>query len=221
MKNLRIIHITGVLALIGLVAAIAAGLRAAPGTGRADGEDHETGPAEAFHGFVLDPPQPAPDFTLTDQAQNPFRLSDQKGSVVVLFFGYTACPDVCPATLARYARVKRELGPLADQVRFAFITVDPDRDTPARLREYLGRLDPDFHGLWGTEEEVRRIVDAYGVYVEVVEAPASPVGYWINHTALSYIVDRNGNLRLAHPFGLDPEDMAADLRRLLLEEEGT
>lgn len=218
---MSVIGFTRGLALAGLVIALAVSDAPAPETGRAGREGRGTGPAQAFHGFVLDPPQPAPDFTLTDQAQNPFRLSDQRGSVVVLFFGYTACPDVCPATLAQYARVKRELGTLADQVRFAFITVDPDRDTPARLRDYLGRLDPGVYGLWGTGEEVGRVLDAYGVYVEVVDAPASPAGYWINHTALSYVVDRNGNLRLAHPFGFEPEDLAADLRRLLLEEEGT
>ncbi|MBO8140829.1 MAG: SCO family protein [Firmicutes bacterium] len=171
--------------------------------------------ADAFHGFVLEPPQQAPELVLTDQYGRRFDLAEQKGRAVVLFFGYTNCPDVCPATLIYYTQVKRELGPLADRVRFAFVTVDPEYDTPERLREYVARFDSSFYGLWGSQEELAPILEEYGVHVEVVEDDNSPVGYWVNHTALSYVVDPKGRLRLAHPFGVEPKDIAADLRLLL------
>lgn len=169
----------------------------------------------AFHGFSLEPPEPAPSFELIDQHEQPFRLEDHEGNLVVMFFGYTNCPDFCPATLVYYTQVKRELGPLADRVRFVFISVDPEYDTPERLDRFVSRFDPSFYGLSGTPEETLRVTQDYGVYVEKVEADDSPVGYWINHGTLSYVIDTEGNLRLAHPFGIEPEDIAEDLRRLL------
>lgn len=172
--------------------------------------------AEAsFHGWVLDPPAEAPPIELVDQHGNPFRLAEHRGNIVVLFFGYTNCPDVCPATLAYYTQVKRELGALADRVRFVFVTVDPEYDTPERLGQYISRFDPSFYGLWGTPEQIQEIATQYGVYVEKVEAEDSPVGYWVNHTAFTFVIDRNGNWRLAHPFGMHPLDIAEDLRQLL------
>lgn len=172
--------------------------------------------AEAsFHGFVLEPPQPAASFELIDQRREPFRLEDHTGDLVVLFFGYTNCPDICPATLVYYTQVKRELGPLAERVRFVFISVDPEHDTPEHLDRFVGRFDPSFYGLTGTIEETAEVADLYGVYVEKVEDESAPAGYWVNHGTLSYVVDTDGNLHLAHPFGIDPEDIAADLRQLL------
>lgn len=169
----------------------------------------------SFHGFVLEPPQPAPSVELVDQRRQPFRLEDHEGNLVVMFFGYTNCPDICPATLVYYTQVKRELGPLADRVRFVFVSVDPEYDTPEHLDRFVSRFDPSFYGLSGTLEETRRVTQDYGVYVEKVEDESSPVGYSVNHGTLSYVVDTDGNLHLAHPFGIDPEDIAADLRQLL------
>lgn len=172
--------------------------------------------AEAsFHGFLLDPPSPAPPVELIDQYGNEFRLADHKGDVVVMFFGYTNCPDVCPATLAYYTQIKRELGSLADRVEFVFVTVDPEYDTPERLQTFINRFDSSFYGLWGTPEQIDEIAAQYGVFYEKVEAEDSPVGYWVNHTSLSFVVDPDGNWRLAHPFGMPPEDIASDLRKLL------
>lgn len=171
--------------------------------------------AEAFHGFVLEPPQPAPSFELIDQHRRPFKLEDHEGNVVVMFFGYTNCPDICPATLVYYTQVKRELGPLADRVRFVFVTVDPEYDTPEHLERFVSRFDPSFYGLSGTPEETAHVTEQFGIYVEKVEDENSPVGYWVNHGTLSYVIDPKGDLRLAHPFGIEPEDIAADLRQLL------
>lgn len=172
--------------------------------------------AEAsFHGFLMDPPAPAPKFELIDQHYQPFRLADHNGKLVVIFFGYTNCPDVCPATLVYYTQVKRALGPLADQVEFVFITVDPEYDTPEHLRAYVERFDPAFYGLTGDEETIRELALAYGVYYDKVEDESSPVGYWVEHTAFTFVVDTDGNLRLVHPFGVESEDIASDLRQLL------
>lgn len=169
----------------------------------------------SFHGFVLEPPQTAPSFELVDQRREPFRLEEHEGDLIVMFFGYTNCPDICPATLVYYTQVKRELGPLADRVRFVFISVDPEYDTPEHLDRFVSRFDPSFYGLSGTAEETAYVTDLYGVYVEKVEDETAPAGYWVNHGTLSYVVDTEGTLRLAHPFGIEPQDIAADLRQLL------
>lgn len=169
----------------------------------------------SFHGGTLNPPRPAPDFVLIDQHGEPFRLRDQKGKAVVLFFGYTTCPDVCPGTLAHYRRVKEMLGEDADRVEFVFITVDPERDTTERLAEYVAIFDPEFIGLTGDRADLERVWADYGVYAERVDEPDSPVGYWMNHTSLSYVIDPKGDLRLAHLFGTPVEAVVEDLRRLL------
>lgn len=178
------------------------------------------GAAAGFAGRVIEPPLPAPDFTMTDHHQHPFTLSDHRGRVVVLFFGYTNCPDVCPATLGQFKRVKLLLEDQAEHVQFAFITVDPEYDTPQRLASYVGPVDPDFLGLWASPEELEPILRAYGVFVEKTPDEASPVGYWITHTASSYIIDGDGRLRLQEPFGAAPEAVADDLRRLITELPG-
>lgn len=179
----------------------------------------ELGPADgepAFHGGILNPPQAAPAFELIDQHGRPFNLEDHKGKVVVLFFGYTTCPDVCPGTLAHYRRVKEMMGEDAKRVEFVFITVDPERDTQERLAEYVAIFDPEFYGLTGPRADLERVWADYGVYAERVDVPDSPVGYWMNHTALSYVIDPEGNLRLAHMYGTPVEHVAEDLQRLLL-----
>src|SRR5512135_226101 len=102
-----------------------------------------------FHGSVIDPPVRAADFSLIDQNGASYRLSDQKGKTVLLFFGYTHCPDECPGTLAQFKQIKQLLGKKADQVEFAMITVDPERDTVGQLRNYVPGFDPSFIGLTG------------------------------------------------------------------------
>ena len=103
----------------------------------------------ALHGLVLDQPETAPDFTMSDQHGSAYTLSHQRGRAVLLFFGYASCPDVCPLTLADLARVKQELGPSADSVEFIFVTVDPERDTLEEMKDYLSHFDPEFVGLRG------------------------------------------------------------------------
>ena len=118
-----------------------------------------------LRGSVIDPPMPAAEIALTDQHGNPFRLADYRGKVVLLFFGYTYCPDVCPATMAELRAARAMLKPeQAARVQIVFVTVDPGRDTPASIQEYVSRFDPTFLGLSGSEQELSVVWQAYGVF---------------------------------------------------------
>lgn len=167
-----------------------------------------------LHGSVIDPAIPAADFTLVDQNGASFRLSDQSGKIVLIFFGYTHCPDVCPVTLSQFKQIKKQLGKKADQVRFVFITVDPDRDTMEELRRYVPNFDPDFIGLTGSTPDLEKVWKSYGVFSE--KQPADSQGnYMVDHTARTYLVDQQGNWRLTYPFGIESSQMIADLEHLL------
>jgi protein SCO1/2 len=169
-----------------------------------------------FHGSLLDPAAPAPDFTLTDQNGEPFRLSDHHDRVVLIYFGYTHCPDVCPATLALFKQARERLGPQADGARFIFITIDPDRDTSERLREHLNRIDPVIVGLTGTLEELEPVWAAYGVY-RLEQPGTGETGPLFDHSARVYVVDRHGELRLTFPFGFDVDEFTQDVSHLIQE----
>ena len=168
-----------------------------------------------LRGSVIDPPMPAAEIALTDQNGQPFRLADYRGKVVLLFFGYTYCPDVCPATMAELRAARAMLKPEdAARVQVVFITVDPARDTAASIQEYVARFDPAFLGLSGTEAELSTVWQAYGVFREI-EQTDSVAGYLVAHTSRVYVVDVNGNLSLSFAFGTPPDDVANDLRILL------
>lgn len=169
----------------------------------------------SFRGSVLDEPVDVPDFVLTDENGEPFRLSDQRGDIVLLFFGYTSCPDVCPTTLATWRKVHEGLGEDADRVRFAFVTVDPERDTPERLGLHVNAFNPDFVGLTGTPEELEPVYEIFGVYYEKDTSSGSALGYLINHTATTFVVDPEGRWRLRETYGTEVEDIVYDIRQLL------
>lgn len=171
---------------------------------------------DALQGLAYRPPLPAPDFSLRDQHGRPFRLTEERGRAVLLFFGYTSCPDVCPATVSGLKRVRAELGPRAERVRFVFVTVDPERDTPDRVRDFLETAGgKGFLGLTGSREELEKVWKAYSVYVQK-EAGRVEVGdYSITHTASVFLVDPEGRLRAAYSFGTDPRIIASDLRTVL------
>ena len=166
-----------------------------------------------FHGTILQAPDTAPDFSLTTHTGQPASLRDFRGKLVVMFFGYTHCPDVCPATLGVTAKAMDLLGKKAEDIQVLFITVDPERDTPERLTEYITYFDPNFTGLTGTPEEIAQVAALYGVYY--ARQAAEGEGYWLDHTASTLVIDRTGRLKLILPFGTSAEDMAADLRMLL------
>jgi protein SCO1/2 len=169
-----------------------------------------------YNGVVIDPPAPAVDFTLTDQHGQPFTLSQQRGKMVMIFFGYTNCPDVCPITLSEFKRIKALLGDQADQVEFVYITVDPERDTVERLAQYLPNFDPQFIGLTGSEAELEPVWKAYGVYHEKQDA-GSAAGYLVDHSTRTYLIDGNGNWRINFPYEMSAEKVSADLLHLLRE----
>jgi protein SCO1/2 len=137
-----------------------------------------------------------------------------RGDIVLLFFGYTSCPDVCPTTLSEMKRVLAELGSNAGQVQVIFVTVDPERDTPQKLRDYVSIFNPAFIGLSGSMEELQEVWSDYGVYREEEQLPNSATGYLVNHTARVYLIDRDGNLRLSYSFGTPTDDFVHDLKIL-------
>jgi protein SCO1/2 len=142
-------------------------------------------------------------------------LSALRGKVVLLYFGYTSCPDVCPTTLADLRQVRSMLGDKGQDVQVVFITVDPDRDTPDRLQSYVSAFDPSFLGLGGSLSDLEPVYRSYGVYREIDKNGDSAGGYSVTHTARVYLIDPQGNLRLTYSFGTLPEDIAHDIRVLL------
>ena len=163
----------------------------------------------AFHGSWVEQSIAAPDFTLQDQTGQLFQLSAQSGRVVVMYFGYTQCPDECPATMARYRQIQTELGAEAERVRFVLVTADPDVDTPAVLGAYLAPFGSGLLGLTGQPAALESVWQAYGVYVEKHAAGE------VDHTNRIYVIDPAGNLRLTYTLETPAVDLAADIRELL------
>ena len=153
-------------------------------------------------------------FALTDHTGKPRTLADFKGKVVVVFFGYTQCPDVCPTTMAEMASVMQKLGPRADQVQVLFITLDPERDTQQLLASYVPAFDKRFIGLRGTPEQTAKTAKEFKVFYAKVPG-SDPNSYTIDHTAGSYVFDRDGRLRLFIRHGQGPDPIVHDLRQLL------
>jgi protein SCO1/2 len=152
------------------------------------------------------------DFELLDPDGNTRRLADFRGKVVLVFFGFILCPDVCPTALQRAAAVYRLLGADADRFQIIFITVDPERDTPSILREYTGLFDANVLGLYSTPEKTQKTADDFRVYFRKVPTSGS---YTVDHTATSFVYDPEGRLRLAVTHQSTAESIAADVVRLL------
>src|SRR5687767_5272840 len=140
-------------------------------------------------------------------------LADFRGKVVTVFFGFTHCPDACPTTLAEMAQVMRELGPDGSRVQVLFVTVDPERDTPAVLRQYVPSFHPEFLGLCGDAESTARVAREFKVFYQ--KQPAKDGGYSVDHSAGTYVFDREGRLRLFAPYGKGSAAMLNDIRLLL------
>ncbi|MGC4107384.1 MAG: SCO family protein [Thermomicrobiales bacterium] len=171
-----------------------------------------------FTGGFWEPPHAATDLALTDQNGQPFSLDDHRGKVILLYFGYTYCPDYCPTTLTDFMQVKEDLGEKAKDVEVVFVSVDPARDTPARLKEYLDFFDPSFIGLTGTQEQLKPIERDYVISVSKEPATPSSSGssfYLVSHSTSLFAIDQQGNLRLTWPYGTTPADISADVTHLL------
>ncbi|MCW8970582.1 MAG: SCO family protein, partial [Rhodospirillales bacterium] len=159
-------------------------------------------------------------FTLTDHNGNRVSDTDFRGKFMLIFFGYTYCPDVCPTSLSTISDALESLGERANNIQPIFISVDPLRDTPAHLKEYVGYFDPRIIGLTGTEDEVAAVAKAYrAYYAKVREEGADPNDYLIDHTAIVYLVDPKGRFTQHFPHGYAVDKMAARLAKHL-EEEG-
>ena len=170
----------------------------------------------SFHGTVINPPLPVTDFSLQTANEEVFRLSEQKGKIVLLFFGYTSCPDVCPVTLATFKQVNDNLGEDAQKVRFVMITADPDRDTPDKVAEYAARFNPEFIGLSGDMTALASIWKELGVFVEKQESD-SAAGYLVSHTASVFVLNQSGSLFMTFPYGTTATEIADDIRQILKE----
>jgi protein SCO1 len=197
--NTRVIQVgLGLLALIGVVMAA---ILLFPGT-------------DTFRGTLYDPALPAPEIELARDNGTNFRLSEMRGNVVLLFFGYTSCPDVCPTTLSELRKANEELGKNADQVKVVFVTVDPERDTPEKIQKYVSIFNPAFIGLSGSTNELEPVWKEYGVYREIDKTTSSASGYLVTHSARVYVIDPDGNLRLSYSYGTPTDDIVHDLKIL-------
>jgi protein SCO1/2 len=163
---------------------------------------------------TFEPPRTAPDFELSGSDGGTLKLSDHRGKVVLLGFGFTSCPDICPTTLAVLAQAHKQLGKRADDLQVIYITVDPTTDTAAQMKKYLANFNPSFLGGTGTEAQLKAIRQTYGILAQKKMVGAN---YTYAHSSYVYLIDRSGRLRALMPYGHKSEDFAHDVRALLAE----
>ncbi|MBS3916882.1 MAG: SCO family protein [Sulfuritalea sp.] len=156
----------------------------------------------------------ATDFALTDHTGKPRTMADFRGKAVVIFFGYTQCPDVCPTTMTGMAEAVKLLGPEAGKVQVLFVTVDPERDTPQLLAQYVPVFNPSFLGLYADEQTIAKTAMDFRIFYKK-QPGSTPTTYTVDHTAGSYIYDPQGRLRLYIKHGEKPEVIAKDLKLLI------
>lgn len=173
-----------------------------------------SGPTSRFKGLDITGAQYGRGFSLVDHDGRRRTLADFRGRVVLMYFGFAQCPDVCPTALTRAAEVKRLLGDQSNRFQVLFVTVDPERDTPAMLREYMAAFDPGFLALTGSMTEIKAAADEFRVYYKKVPTGSS---YTMDHGAMSYLFDPQGRLRVILRHSQTADDYAADVRSLLTE----
>ncbi|WP_420630881.1 SCO family protein [Candidatus Leptofilum sp.] len=173
------------------------------------------GPTE-WNGMEIQSNTPVTNFTLTGPNEQPVSLVEFRDKVVMLYFGYTYCPDVCPATMVELRDALEILGNRAEDVQVIMITVDPERDSAEVLKEYLAHFDESFIGLTGTPDELIAVTAPMGIFFERHEGTEAS-GYLVDHTASVAVLDKDGKLRLIYPFGITGEEIAADLKYLVRE----
>jgi len=161
---------------------------------------------------VFSPPRQAPDFSLSGSNGSELKLRSYRGKVVVLAFGFTSCPDVCPITLATLAQARKKLGAAGTELQVVYITVDPERDDAGRMRTYLAAFDPTFIGGTGTAERLDAVRQEYGI---TATRHALGNSYLYSHSSFTYLIDREGKLRALMPYGHTADDYVHDLRILM------
>jgi protein SCO1/2 len=164
---------------------------------------------------AITPPDPLPDFTLTGMEGEPIRLSDFNGRYVMLFFGFTHCPDFCPLTLANHRQIKQLLGEQANEVAFVFVSVDGERDTPEVLGRYVRAFDPEFIGMTGSEADVRAMGVPYGLSFTLNKETPDDESYTVDHSTLSYIIDPQQRFHAVISYATPAEVVADYLRGIL------
>src|SRR4051812_42088645 len=170
---------------------------------------------EGFRAGSFEPPREAPAFNLDGSNGKKLSMRDYLGKVVILEFGYTFCQEVCPVTLARLTEVYKKLGSEARDVQLIYVTVDPERDSPERLREHLAAFNPSFLGATGASAELKAIQKAYGVVARHVVSRNPALAYAVDHSSSLYLIDRQGKVRGLAPFGTPADDIVHDLELLL------
>lgn len=171
----------------------------------------------SFQGVDVTGAEYARDFSLPDANGQQRTLKDFAGKVVVIFFGYTQCPDVCPTTLQELAEVKQVLGADGERLQAIFVSLDPERDTPEMLKAYMGNFDPSFVALRGTPEQTAAIAKDFKIFYKKVEGQ-TPQTYTLDHSAGSYMYDPAGRLRVYERYGSGPQVVVSDVRTLLAEK---
>ncbi|MEN9383202.1 MAG: hypothetical protein RL323_345 [Pseudomonadota bacterium] len=169
-----------------------------------------------FNGIDITGADYAKTFNLTDHQGQMRTLPDFKGKVLVLFFGYTQCPDVCPTSMTELAQAKRLLGADGDKLQGLFVSVDPARDTPEVMKAYMANFDPSFLALYAKDDQLPDLAKAFKVYYKKVEGP-TPTSYTMDHSAGSYVYDAQGRVRLYHRYNSGAQVLADDLKKLLDE----
>jgi protein SCO1/2 len=172
-------------------------------------------PELPFKSGSFEPARMAPDFELDSSSGAPFMLSRYRGKVVALAFGFTHCVRICPTTLATLAQVSTKLGADANKLQVVFVTVDPERDSAARLREFLGLFNPSFLGVTGTSSQLEALRQAYGITIDREATPDERLGYQVHHSSSILLIDREGKLRLFVPFGKPADHIVHDVKLLL------
>ena len=198
-------------------AAVWTGVAALLGTSLAGCKDSAEAPPKAsFNAVDMTGADYAKDFALSDADGKPRTLADFKGKVVVLFFGYAQCPDVCPTTMVEMAQVKQQLGADGDKLQVVFVTVDPERDTPTVMKAYTNAFDPSFVALIPTPEQLAAMAKDFKFYYKKVDG-TTPTSYTMDHSAASYVYDTQGRLRLYTRYGAGVAPMVADVKTLIAQ----
>ncbi|MFN3737264.1 SCO family protein [Hydrogenophaga sp.] len=172
--------------------------------------------APAFKAVDITGAEYATGFNLTDHNGQKRTLADFKGKAVVIFFGYTQCPDVCPTSMTELAQAKQLLGPDGDKLQGLFISVDPERDTPEVMKAYMASFDPTFLALYAPAGELPEVARQFKIYYKKVDGP-TPTSYTMDHAAGSYVYDTQGRIRLYHRYGSGAQALADDVKLLLAE----
>ena len=170
-------------------------------------------PADLFKAGTLSPVMPAPEVALTGSDGKPFSIARFRGKVVLLAFGFSNCGEVCPITLATLAGARKKLGAEAADVQVAYVTVDPERDTAAQMKKFLGSFDATFVGGVGTRAQLEAAYESYGISVSKVTNPDG--SYTLGHSSSIYMIDREGGMRAVMPYGHPVDDFVHDIKILL------